>query len=113
VHDQIHAGRTPERTTGEAVGAAGSDNGQELVMHRFSKVFWLELALAVLNAFFAGLTLISREWIEVLFGVDPDGGSGALEVAIVICLIAAAVVMVALARMEWRRINAARKFSEP
>jgi hypothetical protein len=82
-------------------------------MRRFSKILWIELALAALSAFSGLLTLVSREWIEVLFGVDPDGGSGALEVAIVVCLIGAAVIMAALARMEWRRINSARKFSEP
>ena len=55
--------------------------------------FWIEVALAVLAAGLAVITLITREWIEVLFGVDPDKGSGALEWAIVIALFVASAAL--------------------
>ncbi|MGW5153676.1 hypothetical protein [Rhodococcus koreensis] len=54
----------------------------------------------MLAAGLAILTLITREWIEVLFGVDPDNGSGALEWAIVIALFAAAVALAAIAAWD-------------
>jgi hypothetical protein len=66
--------------------------------------FWIESALAVVAGFLAVLTLITREWIEVVFGVDPDGGSGALEWLIVAGLFAATGIFAALARSERRRV---------
>lgn len=65
--------------------------------------FWIEAALAVCTAALFVLTLVSREWIEFLFGVDPDGGSGALEWGIVVVLLASSVIFSAMARMEWKR----------
>jgi hypothetical protein len=65
--------------------------------------FWVEAALASLTAGLSVLTLISREWIEWLFGVDPDGGDGSLEWAIVGVLLLATVVFAWFARVEWRR----------
>ena len=40
---------------------------------------WTETALATLTAAIALLTIVWPDWIEVIFGVDPDGGNGALE----------------------------------
>jgi len=65
--------------------------------------FWVELVLAVLTAGLFVLTLVSRDWIEEVFGVEPDAGSGALEWGIVIALAAATVLFGWLARAEWRR----------
>ena len=67
------------------------------------KLFWWESAVAVICFGLLVLTLISREWIEEIFGVDPDGGSGAMEWGIVLGLAAATVLSVAVARREWRR----------
>jgi hypothetical protein len=65
--------------------------------------FWIEIALAVVTAVLTVVTLISHEWIELVFHVDPDAGSGALEWATVIALAAATLLFSALARVEWRR----------
>jgi hypothetical protein len=69
--------------------------------------FGIEVALAVLTAGLAILTLISREWIELLFGLDPDNGSGALEWAIVVALVVASVALALTARWDRKRHIAA------
>jgi hypothetical protein len=60
--------------------------------------FWLEAALSVSTAVLTVMTLISREWVEIIFGIDPDHGSGALEWAIVIGLALTTVLLSLLAR---------------
>jgi hypothetical protein len=67
--------------------------------------FWIEAFCAGLGVALLILTLFSREWIEVAFGVDPDGGSGALEIGIALALVAIAAVSATLARKEWRLAN--------
>jgi hypothetical protein len=65
--------------------------------------FWIEAGLAALTAILFVVTLISREWIEEIFKVDPDGGDGSLEWAIVAALAATSLTLSLLARAEWRR----------
>jgi hypothetical protein len=65
--------------------------------------FWLHSAFSVAALVLAVVTLISREWIELLTGWDPDGGNGALEWAVVGVLSVAAVCFGLAARREWRR----------
>jgi hypothetical protein len=65
--------------------------------------FWVEAVLASITGFLTLLTLVTREWIEILFGVDPDGGSGTLEWALVAGLLVVTIVFSVLARGEWRR----------
>ena len=65
--------------------------------------FWIEVILAIVTAALLLLTLISREWIEEVFGVEPDAGSGGLEWGIVIALAVATVAFSLLARAEWKR----------
>jgi hypothetical protein len=52
----------------------------------------IELTLAGLSGVLFALTLVWPDWIEAAFGVDPDGGNGALEF-----LVAAVFLAVALA----------------
>jgi hypothetical protein len=70
--------------------------------------FWVEVGLGTLFAFLLALTLVTREWIEEIFGVDPDGGSGALEWLIVVGLGIAAAIAFGLARYEWRVVRPAQ-----
>jgi hypothetical protein len=65
--------------------------------------FWIEIVLASITAVLFVVTLVSREWIELVFKVDPDGGDGSLEWAIVGVLLVATAVSAWLARGEWRR----------
>jgi hypothetical protein len=74
--------------------------------------YWIEIGLSVACSLLLLLTLLTREWIELLFGVDPDGGSGALEWLIVACLALLALVFSVLARREGRRPVSARAASQ-
>lgn len=51
----------------------------------------------------AVVTLISHTWIEFVFGIDPDGGNGGLEWAVVLISAVTAAVFFWWARVEWRR----------
>lgn len=65
--------------------------------------FWFEAGLGAGSMAAFVLTLLVPDWIEVVFGVDPDHHSGAWEWVISAGLLVAAVVFGALARREWRR----------
>jgi hypothetical protein len=49
------------------------------------------------------LTLVLPDWIEVVFGADPDQYSGSLESVITAVLGLTTVIAGALARREWER----------
>lgn len=65
--------------------------------------FWIEISLSTLSGLLFVLTLIQRDWIEIVIGIEPDEGSGALEWLIVIGLMAATIIFALLARSEWYR----------
>lgn len=65
--------------------------------------FWLELSVAVANVGLLTLTILWPQWIESIFHIDPDAGSGALEWLIVGVTLAISATCFFLARMEWRR----------
>jgi hypothetical protein len=65
--------------------------------------FWLELLLASAIGLLGLVTLVWRDWIEAVFGFDPDRHSGSVEWLIVFGLLAAASTLGVAARAEWRR----------
>ena len=71
-------------------------------MRSVRKRFWLEFGLCVLSSVLLVLTLVWRDWIELVFGFDPDHGSGALEWIITVVTAAGVVCFAVLARVEWR-----------
>ena len=63
-------------------------------------------ALAVVSGLSLALALISPEWIEAVFGIDPDNGSGVAEWVVVGTCALVAVTCSLPARVEWRRRQA-------
>jgi type IV secretory pathway TrbD component len=68
--------------------------------------FWIETVLSLCGALLAILTIVRRDWIETLFGVDPDQGNGSVEWIVVVALLVVAAGAAALAGREWRRAHA-------
>jgi hypothetical protein len=64
--------------------------------------FWIESGMGVLSATLALLTLIWPDWIERIFGYEPDAGNGSIEVSLTVAMAIATVVLALLARSEWR-----------
>jgi hypothetical protein len=69
--------------------------------------FWIETVLAVVFAVSLVLTFLWEEWIEIIFHVDPDNGSGSAEAWLAIASGVLTVVFAVAARIEWRRLQAA------
>lgn len=65
--------------------------------------FWVESVLAAITGVLFVVTLFVRNWIEVVFGVDPDQQNGALEWVIVGALFVVTLVFGVVARGEWQR----------
>ncbi len=53
------------------------------------------------------MSLVWKEWIEIVFHVDPDRVSGGTEWLIVALASAATVIFALRARIEWRREQSA------
>jgi hypothetical protein len=70
---------------------------------RLTGRFWLELIAFGASATLALLTLVWDNWIELTLGVDPDGGSGALEAVVVLLALGGVAVASRAVRREWLR----------
>jgi cobalamin biosynthesis protein CobD/CbiB len=64
--------------------------------------FWIETGLAALSALFCVLTLIWKDWVEIVFRFDPDHHSGSVEWMIAAGALVLAIVFGLLARAEYR-----------
>lgn len=69
--------------------------------------FWLETVMATATCILIVITIVQRDWIEIVFGVDPDNHNGALEWLIVGVLLVLTLVLFTLASYEWRRARTA------
>jgi hypothetical protein len=65
----------------------------------------IEIVLAAVLGVATILTVVWPEWIEGLFGFDPDGGNGTAEWGIVVVLAVATIVVAALARRDLRIVR--------
>jgi len=69
--------------------------------------FWFETGLAIVTGILFVITLVWHDWIEIIFNVDPDQGSGLLEWLVVGALLVVTIVLFVLAGYEWRKAQAA------
>jgi hypothetical protein len=77
-------------------------------MRRGQRVrFWVESALSTAAAALCLMTMLWKDWIEIVFGVDPDHHSGSLEWVIALGTLLVAVGSGAAARHEWLRARPA------
>jgi len=67
--------------------------------------FTTQLTLAIASVIAFVLTLVLPDWIEVVIDVDPDGGSGAAEVAVATVCGLATIGFGMLSRRTWRRAS--------
>ena len=74
-------------------------------MSQASRRLRLEVGLAALSAALFIATLTWPEWIEVVFGVEPDHGDGSAEWLVTAVTGLSAIVAVLLARAYWRRLR--------
>jgi hypothetical protein len=63
--------------------------------------FWTETVLAIATGVLAVVTALVPDWIEVVFRVDPDAGSGAAEWGIVAVLAVVSLGLGLAARREY------------
>jgi len=69
--------------------------------------FWLETVLAIVTSILFVITLVRNDWIEIVFGVDPDNNNGTFEWLLVGALVLVTITLFILASYEWRRARAA------
>jgi uncharacterized membrane protein YedE/YeeE len=65
----------------------------------------IEIVLAAVLGVATILTAVWPDWIEELFGFDPDGGNGTAEWGIVVVLAVATIAVAALARRDLRVVR--------
>jgi hypothetical protein len=80
----------------------GGDNEEAIDVSRRVRIV-IEQVLALATAALAVLTIFWPDWIERIFGWDPDESSGAFEVALVVGLFVVSVAFFVVSRIEGRR----------
>ena len=76
-------------------------------MNQLTKRFWTLVGLACASLLLLLMTLLWKEWIELIFRVDPDQGNGHAEWLIVAVTGTATVIFAIGARIEWRHLKSA------
>jgi hypothetical protein len=69
--------------------------------------FWLESVAGSITGILAVVTLFWHDWIETVFGADPDAGNGSAEWLVVAVLLLVTAALAIGARGEWRRARLA------
>ena len=70
-------------------------------MRTAGRRLWIEAGACAVSGLVLLLTLAWPEWIELVFGFDPDASSGTLEWGIALAAAAATGAFLFLARRDW------------
>ena len=73
----------------------------------------LDVGLAILSVLLFVATPLWPEWIEIVFGVDPDYGNGSIEWLIMELAAISAVAAIFLARADGRRLRSQTRLMQP
>lgn len=73
------------------------------MLPRMTRRFWGGAISSGASALLLALTLLNREWLEVVFRIDPDHGTGTFEWLLVALFVAAALGGALVARVEFAR----------
>lgn len=76
-------------------------------MPHLTRRFWIEAVTGGVCLLLLLVTLFWHDWIELVFGTEPDQGSGALEWTLVLLVACVGVICSALAGLEWRAAHRA------
>jgi hypothetical protein len=68
---------------------------------------WAATILSMLSLVLLAVTAAVPDWIEVVFGADPDHGNGSAELLTTIGLAVLAVASGAGAVLSWRKLRTA------
>ena len=79
------------------------------MLHVLRSRFWIESILALITGIVAVVTLFWHDWIETIFGVDPDQGNGSAEWLVVVILVIVTLTLTFGACLEWRRALLAQR----
>jgi hypothetical protein len=82
------------------------------MMHGVGRGVLVRLGLAAGSAALFVVTVVWHDWIEIVFRVDPDRGSGWLEWLIVLVAFGLTLTFSISARREWRRSTSAAAVSD-
>jgi len=81
------------------------------MQRKLSAAFWVEFALSLISASLSVLTIAWPDWIEGIFEIDPDAGSGSSEWGITLAFIVVTLMFAALTGRTWRRDRRSTGFS--
>lgn len=68
-------------------------------------LLWIETVVSVASLIAAAVTIAVPDWIETVFGVDPDKHSGSAEWLVVLALTAVGVTAAVLATRSRMRLR--------
>jgi hypothetical protein len=94
-----------EETTGFDILGGGTLLTTGGRLRRATPRFIVESFLGLATIAVSVMTLLWRDWIEVLFRVDPDQSGGSVEWFVVGASAVIAAVLFLAARDEWRRTD--------
>jgi hypothetical protein len=82
------------------------DAARRFAMH-ISGRFPKGTGLATVASFLALLMAVRHDWIELVFGLDPDSRSGLIELGLVVVPVLIAVASATVPYRNWKRLREA------